>query len=66
MSLVVVVIRSEYRLCPMMYHSECSGEGEVSFCSFLRELLSPKIDAGKLKRRRKCHLGHPVSKHSDF
>ena len=60
---VVVVIRSEYIWCPMMYHSECSGEGEVSFCHFLRELLSPKIDAEKLKRRRKCHLGHSLAKH---
>ena len=63
---VVVVIRSEYILCPMMYHSECSGEEEVSFCHFLRELLSPKIDAEKLKRRRKCHLGHSLAKHAVF
>ena len=59
---VPFVTRSEYILCPMMYHSECSGGGEVSFCPFLQELLSAKIDARKLKRRRKCHLGHSLSR----
>ena len=56
-----IVIRSI--LCLMMYPSECSGEESVFLSLFTKEppSLSQKIDARKLRCRRKCHLGHSRS-----
>ena len=53
----------EYILCLMMYPSECSGEESVFLSLFTKEppSLSQKIDARKLRCRRKCHLGHSRS-----